>query len=99
MSLSTTVTNEFCCAEMQTHLTSGEVAIEYSPKFREFGILYFDGGTSKQCIYYCPWCGVKLPTSLRSTWFETIWSWDLEPDSPEIPQEYLTDEWWKQKGL
>lgn len=97
MSLSTTVTNEFCCAEMQTHLTYGEVAIVYLPKFREFGILYFDGGTSKQCIYYCPWCGKKLPESVADEWFETIWNLGLEPDSPDVPKEFLTDEWWKQR--
>lgn len=99
MSSATTVTNEFCCSEMQFHLLAGELGLVYYRRFREFGILYRDGGSSKQSIYYCPWCGSQLPTSLRKKWFEMIESQGLEPDSPEIPQEFLTDEWWKQRGL
>ena len=57
--------NKHCCEEMKVHLDNGEAAINYIAKFREYGIKYLDGGTSFQQILYCPWCGTKLPESLR----------------------------------
>ncbi len=45
---------------MQAHLLAGEIGLVYSDRFREFGILYRDGGSSKQTIYYCPWCGTNV---------------------------------------
>jgi len=86
---------DFCCSEMQAHLLAGEIGLVYSDRFREFGILYRDGGSSKQTIYYRPWCGTKLPESVAHEWFEIIRNRDLEPDSPDVPKEFLTDEWWK----
>ena len=79
---------------MEQHIADDSMAIQYSPKFREYGILYLDGGSSFQIINYCPWCGNRLPESLRSEWFEKIEEMGMEPDDPEIPKELLSDEWW-----
>lgn len=69
--------------------------IIYIAKFREYGIRIFDGGSSFREIHYCPWCGEKLPTSLREEWFARIEQIGLEPDSAHIPSELTTDDWWK----
>jgi hypothetical protein len=46
----------------------------------------------------------KLPTSLRDIWFEILEKeYGLErpisKDKDSVPQEFLTDEWWKKRGL
>ena len=87
-----------CCEEMVFHLAGGEVAIIYTPKFREYGIKILDGGSSFQLIYYCPWCGCKLPSSMRMQWFDELDKLKLEPGNPNIPANMLTDKWWKNLG-
>lgn len=83
-----------CCTDMTTHLAGEEVAIVYWDKFREYGIRYLDGGTSIQPIHHCPWCGNRLPSSLRDEWFDRIEAMGLEPDDPAIPIELQTNAWW-----
>jgi hypothetical protein len=63
-------------------------------KFREYGISYLDGGSSCQLICFCPWCGHKLPDSLRDEWFDMLDEKGLEPDSENIPKEFLTEAWY-----
>lgn len=84
-----------CCEDMETFITSNELAVIYNNKFREYGIRYTDGGTSYQIINYCPWCGKKLPESLRDKWFDEIESQGFDPDDPNLPKKYLSDEWFK----
>ena len=87
----------FCCELMKKHLQDGEVSILYLKKIREYGITINDGGTSFQEIYYCPWCGKKLPYTLRDEWFDKLQGKGLDPFTDEIPEEYKTDAWWKNK--
>lgn len=74
--------------------TSG---IVYIPKFREYGLRFYDGGTSFKIMRYCPWCGVRLPDSLRDIWFDRIHELGLEPDCTDIPAEFNTEAWWNAK--
>ena len=39
--------------------------VRYLPVFREYGLLIHDGGSSFVRIQFCPWCGSRLPESLR----------------------------------
>lgn len=87
-----------CCKEMESYLLSNEVAVRYISKFREYGITVLDGGSSFITIHYCPWCGGKLPDSLREKWFEKLDELGLEPESSNIPNKYLSDKWWSEKG-
>ncbi|WP_373282983.1 DUF6980 family protein [Nocardia otitidiscaviarum] len=44
---------------------------------------------------YCPWCGAKLPDSLRDEWFDRIFDLGLEgPEDVRIPVDMRTDAWW-----
>lgn len=58
-----------------------------------------------QRIDCCPWCSKKLPESLRDKWFEFLekeYSLDdphREEQEKLIPEEFKTDEWWKERGL
>jgi hypothetical protein len=91
-----------CCSDMARHLEGGEVAITFSPKFRRYGIRITGSDFAIQEIYYCPWCGSKLPRILADAWFEildaTIPDFDGF-DDPRIPNEFKTDEWWLARGL
>jgi hypothetical protein len=60
---------------------------------------------ARQGVDYCPWCGTKLPESLFDTRFDILEK-EYGIDSPyddkqkdKIPAEFLTDEWWKKRGL
>jgi hypothetical protein len=79
---------------MDRHLSEGEVAITYTPKFREYGILVPHVG-DLQMISFCPWCAKRLPEILGHEWFERIWALGLEPDSANILEEYLSEAWWR----
>ena len=80
---------------MESNLREGETAIRYEAKFREYGISVLDGGSSTIQILFCPWCGQKLPGSLRESWFEILESKNLELGDPTIPEDMLSEAWWK----
>ncbi len=61
-----------CCESMRINI-DGETAINYIPKFREYGIDVCDGGSSHLIINFCPWCGPddeNLPEEMKtSAWW------------------------------
>jgi hypothetical protein len=68
--------NEHCCDEMRRQVERAcdrhpdrfdcpDALVHYSPRFREYGLMVHDGGTSKVRILYCPWCGARFPESCR----------------------------------
>jgi hypothetical protein len=84
------------CKEMARALADPDVPVEYSAAFREYGLVYQDGGTSSLLITNCPWCGGALPSSLRDQWFDEVDALGLEPGDPEIPVRYASDRWWRE---
>lgn len=79
---------------MSAFIGDESIPIFFNEKFREYGVRYFDGGTSKQEIYFCPWCGIKLPESLRDRWFEVIEEMGYDASDDDIPDHYKSCEWW-----
>jgi hypothetical protein len=73
--------------------------IDYSPKFREYGLIIHDGGTSSCRIRFCPWCGAQLPASLRDHWFEELDRLRIDPWEGNVPEEFQSDAWWKHRGV
>jgi len=94
-----TETAQHCCAAMTMHLSDGDVAIDYFPRFREYSIRLRDRRrVAVQQIDFCPWCGVRLPDSLRDVWFDTLEAMGLKPElwgGDEIPSEFQDDTWWR----
>ena len=79
-----------CCSQMQFFLNEKKVAIDYSARFREYSIrLYTSDGT--QLISFCPWCGERLPPSLRDLYCDTLFGLGYEPFDEGIPDKYLSD--------
>jgi hypothetical protein len=73
-----------------------DVLIDYSAKFREYGLLIHDGGRSSIGIAYCPWCGSRLPESLRDRWFAKLESLGFtDPLSQDIPEDFKSEAWYR----
>jgi len=99
----------FCCEEMYKILlgeNDGECELHfgYDPKIREYYIdVKAEYGGAVQLIKYCPWCGEKLPKSLREEHFDILERefgidyGDLKTRS-KIPNEFKSDEWWKKRN-
>ena len=76
-------------------IESDELPIQYIPKFREYGLRVLDGGSSVIALNFCPWCGEKLPDSLRMDWFAQLEKRGIDPTANEtIPPEFETDQWY-----
>jgi hypothetical protein len=86
---------KFCCDELKGNLSTG--TLKTIPKFREIGVPVNDGGSAIVKINYCPWCGTKLPRSLRDDWFVALEELDLDPYSENIPEKFKTSTWWDEK--
>ena len=92
-----------CCLTMDRGLVSDTNVLAYSPDFREYGIK-IPKTTGYIGIDYCMFCGKKLPIPLRHEWFDILEKeYGLERpctgDKKKVPKEFLTDEWWKKRGL
>jgi len=92
-----------CCMTMHYELLSDYKILEYSSKWREYGVTIHNSSTI-MLMDYCMCCGKKLPESLRNKWFDILEEeYKLESpissDKKKVPAEFLTDEWWKKRGL
>ena len=56
----------YCCSKMAFNLSKG-IDTDPNKKSDEYGLPIQDGGTSFIKIKHCPWCGVKLPESKKTT--------------------------------
>lgn len=89
---------------MTVHVSSECNGISYSGRFREYGIVRSMPDTSVCTLaVYCPWCGTKLPVSMRGKYFKALASLGLSVDilTPlsEVPDEYRDDRWWQELQL
>jgi hypothetical protein len=108
------VTTEFdhCCPSIGEHAASIRVPIEYNSKFREYYVPLRDYDEEAetwylsnepvviQCFAFCPWCGAKLPDSLRDQWFDELRSRGIEyalggDSTVDVPLEFRSDQWWR----
>ncbi len=82
-----------CCDRMRDAVDNLEIPVEFTPKFREFGIQVLDGGTSTVGLLYCPWCGHQLPSSLRERWFDELQRLGIDPIEGDVPEEFRDSRW------
>ncbi|HEX4068763.1 MAG TPA: hypothetical protein VHX42_01570 [Candidatus Babeliales bacterium] len=92
-----------CCLTMDAGLSMAGTILYYDKQYREYGIKE-TRLTRGMLIDYCMFCGKKLPLSVRDEWFEILEKeYGLERpgtgDRKKVPKEFLTDEWWKKRGL
>ena len=82
------------CDDMRTACEDPRTPLHYAPRVREFGIEVQDSW-AQRTLEYCPWCGQRLPTSLRDAWCDRIFALGFEIIDEDIPAPYDSDEWWK----
>ena len=87
---------ECCCKEMLDNIQE-TACVNYNERFNEFTIACNDGTRSGVCLFFCPWCGKKLPESKRKRWFEHLekMGFDAPLFCEDIPEKYKTAEWWR----
>jgi len=85
---------KFCCSQMEEAVDDPNIPLIFTPKFGEFGILILDGGISSLGIAFCPWCGQKLPDSLRDNWFDKLEQLGVDPYGEKIPPEFTDERWY-----
>lgn len=86
---------EHICPGMAHALGEDDIPVRYSPKWREWAIQFRSEPNAVVLIEFCPWCGEKLPASLRDAWFDRLEELGiLSPHDPSIPAQMLSDEWW-----
>ena len=72
-------------------------AIRYIPCFREYGIKTEQSEDMILLMSYCPWCGQKLPHSLRDECAEELGKIGFDLFDDNIPERFKTDQWWREK--
>ena len=88
---------ERSCNFMAEMLDEGSVSITFLPRFREYGIDLRES-EAFQLMYFCPWCGKKLPEPLRDQCAKELEAMGHELfDDDDIPEKYKTDAWWREK--
>jgi hypothetical protein len=92
-----------CCLTMDAELARGDALLHYSQRFREYGVR-IPKSTGSMLMDYCMFCGKKFPMSVRDEWFGILENeygleWPDSKDKKKVPQEFWTDEWWKERGL
>jgi len=92
-----------CCENMDCELLNNKSILLYNAKYREYAVK-IDKSSACVMIDYCLFCGKKLPESLRVPWFDILEEeYGLERpasgDKKKVPADFLTDEWWKKRGL
>jgi hypothetical protein len=93
----------YCCGALDYQIESKLCPVKYNEKWREYSIRDFKS-TSLSLMMFCPNCGTRLPSSLRDEWFDILeQDYGLEDpeddDKKSVPKEFLSDEWWKKRGL
>jgi hypothetical protein len=85
------------CAGLAHALADPDIPLVYNDLFREYSIPIQEGGSSFMLIEFCPFCGTKLPESLRDEWFDRLDHLGLEPGSPELPLDMRSGAWWRRR--
>lgn len=93
--------SKICCEHMGDILTNYKI-VSYRESIRLFSLDLLVGMQKE--IWFCPWCGTKMPDNLDTAWQRTLREeYALQDpifdDKDKVPQEFRTDEWWKKRGL
>lgn len=85
---------EAVCGQHPDRHDCPDCLVEYVDHLREYGLIIHDGGTSSLQIRFCPWCGARLPETLRDRWFEELARRGIDPWEDEIPESFRSSAWW-----
>ncbi|MFA6065753.1 MAG: hypothetical protein WC707_01070 [Candidatus Babeliaceae bacterium] len=90
-----------CCPRMTELLDDWRFPIDMDMVIRKYFIPYMWPHSVELGIIYCPWCGTKLPKVLHEAYYEILEKefGITDPQDPNIPREFKSEEWWVKRGL
>ncbi len=100
------IPSQHCCLDMAWFISEpvewesqgANPVIMWISSWDEYRIEISRMGNSSTVIYYCPWCGTKLPESKSDLWYETLYKLGYsDPGEQEIPNEFDSDKWWRKR--
>lgn len=96
----------FCCERIEQAILSEDSPIEYVPVFREHKIRCVFNVIVCERIDFCPWCSYVFPKGLRNEFMRIVKRDYYITDgildifeNKDLPEEFKSDEWWKNRGL
>ena len=75
---------------MDRHPQNDWGAVEYDARFDSYWV---ETGGLRQDLFFCPWCGEKLPASQQDRWFDDLEDQGFDPFSDPVPEPYRTGAW------
>ena len=75
---------------MERHRQNDWGSVGYDARFDEYWVA---AGEARQLLFYCPWCGERLPASQRGRWFDELEARGIDPAADSIPSEFQSGEW------
>lgn len=85
---------EMVCDQHPDPSDCPDAVVGFTPRFREYGLYIHDGGPSRYVIQFCPWCGSRLPESLRDEWFAEMERRGIDPGEGKVPVAFQSSAWW-----
>jgi len=101
--------DEHCCLQMAARIGLGRAArpdlpvVVWLPYWNEY-LIPVAGGLSlsqrghwnREPMDYCPWCGARLPRSLRDDWYRRLYALGYDdPGEQDVPEIFNSDGWWR----
>jgi hypothetical protein len=96
--------SQHCCLDMAWFISDPvewesqgrNPVIAWIRPWNEYRIEVSHQSNSATLIYFCPWCGRRLPASLREEWYQTLYGMGYnDPGEQDIPDEFESDTWWR----
>ena len=75
---------------MDIHPQNDWGTVRYDPRF---DVYWLPAGSARQQLFYCPWCGEKLPPSQMDRWFDELEAAGIDPDCDPLPEQYCSGAW------
>lgn len=75
---------------MAEHPQNDWGTVRYDPRF---DLYWVPAGGAKQQLFFCPWCGERLPPSHRDRWFDELEARGIDPNIDAIPDEFQSGAW------
>jgi hypothetical protein len=73
--------------------------IDWISSWNEYRIPMPYDGYASTLIRHCPWCGRQLGASRREEWYRTLYGMGYDdPGEQELPPEFESDRWWRERG-
>lgn len=75
---------------MDVHPQNDWESVHYDARYDAYWV---KAGGAKQLLFFCPWCGEKLPPSQRDRWFDELEALGVDPAIDPVPEIFRSGAW------